>query len=348
MTNISRLGFYDEELVSQILAGLIRNGSHKKLSPHDSSKLISVLSHQRIRNASLVRDLVDRTYDMMNVPDQVRTILCISSLSLPLDGIQLPVVPDDSEAGLDLLTAIVLSPGSMEDRSVVASHFLPTFERLSHKLNILCKKMDNLDQRDRKMIHGMSFIWYALNFGYPAHYNLLSSPCKQMVAIAAEGLQKSNVREGTGFVNGVSKQLFAMNVRHNTCVDKGPFNLDIEEVGENVIWECDKPIRFYRGVDGGMKTSYYMLRDRILNSMGYKVVHIPYWHWSRLSNNKARADYCRMSRFLALSDTRESLADGVLRPGGSLYEGEFFFKKEQPKKSWSWHGHSTCPVRVSL
>ena len=347
MSNISQLGFYDEDVVTQIITRIIRSGGHKKLSPHDVGKLLSILSRQQIRNSSLVLDLVSRAYDDMDAPDKVKAIHSLSCLGLPTGDLKFPAVSDDIESGLVFLEAMILSPDLMKDNSVFKSQILPTVEKLSERFGGTSVNMEALGPRDGYMIRKMSLVWYALNFAYPDEYNLLPGSCKQLLATAAQGLERNRIRSETGFIQDVSKQLFAMNLRHNTCVDKGPFSLDIEEVGEKVIWDCDKPIRYYGGVDGGMRTSYYVLRDRILKAMGYKVVHIPHWHWSRLSNKKTRADYCRMSRFLAVCDARESVAD-TSRFGGSLYEGEYFFKKEQPKKPWSWHGHSSCPVRVSL
>ena len=113
------------------------------------------------------------------------------------------------------------------------------------------------------------------------------------------------------------------------------------------------------------KTAYYDLQERVMKAMGYKIVQIPHWHWSRITHTKVRSDYCQMNRHLAIQDTREGIArsesdsnrdptrfaarEAALNHSTAFaFHGEYFFAKEQPKRAWAWHGQPSTPVKVTL
>ena len=69
--------------------------------------------------------------------------------------------------------------------------------------------------------------------------------------------------------------------------------------------------------------------------MGYRVVNIPHWHWNKLKLRKTRIEYIRMSRYLALKDTR-NLVDKTAGEG-SFFLSEYHYDKERPRQPWAWH-----------
>ncbi len=53
--------------------------------------------------------------------------------------------------------------------------------------------------------------------------------------------------------------------------------------------EVDGPSHFY--VNSKRYTSYTTLKDRLLTSVGYKVVHIPYLEWNTLTSTQVKQKY---------------------------------------------------------
>jgi len=53
--------------------------------------------------------------------------------------------------------------------------------------------------------------------------------------------------------------------------------------------EVDGPSHFY--VNSTKYTAYTKLKHRILTSMGYQVVHIPFFEWNKLANNQDKEAY---------------------------------------------------------
>jgi hypothetical protein len=194
-------------------------------------------------------------------------------------------------------------------------------------------------------------------------YAAVSNATKAFFASACADTTISEAStRGSPFIDSVSDCLFRLAVRHQKKCRKGPFLVDIEELGSKTIWECNSVKRFYGGGNEISKTAYYELRTRVLKGMGYNIVQVPYWHWERLRNRSARLEYSKMCRHIAFGDCRERIGaislgetptvfDSVgaaLKTKGNEFVGENFFKKESPKRPWSWHTSDSIPVRVSL
>ena len=112
----------------------------------------------------------------------------------------------------------------------------------------------------------------------------------------------------------VSQTLTEMSISHeNEFVAAGVLSVDIfikgdvvvlqqEDNGKNhngVVIEVDGPVHYLRcGIGnetGGKRTTKvkgeYLLKDRLLEKQGYKVLHVPYYDWDKLKNDEERMEY---------------------------------------------------------
>eukprot|EP00928_Gymnodinium_smaydae_P028405 TRINITY_DN21672_c0_g1_i1.p1 TRINITY_DN21672_c0_g1~~TRINITY_DN21672_c0_g1_i1.p1 ORF type:complete len:569 (-),score=139.49 TRINITY_DN21672_c0_g1_i1:67-1773(-) len=140
------------------------------------------------------------------------------------------------------------------------------------------------------------------------------------------------------FVLKLSGILTKLRVGHFCNVEKGPFVLDIVERDRKLVYECNHFDRFY--TNSIEKVASMCLQERIVKAMGYRVIQVPHWHWTRIKHKRQRAEYLRMSRYYAVKDRRElrprdeDIGDPAVSDLDHL--GEYFFKKEAPSSSWSW------------
>ena len=100
----------------------------------------------------------------------------------------------------------------------------------------------------------------------------------------------------------------------------GILSIDIANIHEKIAIEVDGPAHFISRIDkytasstgyskrikGKLEYQYSWngdrqemngataLKDRLLNSLGWKVIHIPFWEWDAMGGDKsAEEDYCR-------------------------------------------------------
>ena len=336
MSNLTRLGHTDSQLIVTCTTKLLELAREQHLSAHQASELISMFARQRLRIEDLVVALIAEFYPHMSVNEQARVVADGASLKIPLERLpDLPQVPQDVKACTDLIMAFVLNPELMQSESLVSSRFIPLLGYLNTRLsnrNIL----DSLDPAWRRKL---LLTRAALKYAYPNIEAAVPRSSSSFLTYAAVS-EPTDFRTATPFKKQVSDTLFELGIRHSSNANFGALDVDIEESGKKVIWNCDTHSRFFVGVDSKTRTPFYDLRDRVLHGMGYSLVQIPYWHWSRITNRKLRVDYCRMNRHLVLKEHRAT--------NEQAYQGEYFFKKSVPKRSWSWHGQSTLPVRISI
>jgi hypothetical protein len=343
MKNISDLGCSNEKLIVPVVTQLLSKAPAERLSVDQVVMLMNILARQRLRLPDLSRSLVDEYYAQMTNGQRIRVLTNMASLSLPIDSLpNLPTVPSSPYACTDIISALIMSPGSMKAGSFTESHLLPSV------LNLTKAFSPNVDLNEisHKMRSKLLLARAALVYAYPELHSQLPESSRAFLsylAVSAAPTAKKDY-DADRFVSTVSETLFKQNIRHHVGTSFGAFQVDIEEAGNRVIWNCDTQKRFYMGTDFKMKTSFYALRDEIIRNMGYTVIQIPYWHWERITERKARSDYCRMSRHLALSQS----APVSTTETTDSFRGEYFFKKSIPKRSWSWHGHATVPVRISI
>lgn len=356
VSRLNRLGHYNEHIVLQGLASLLKTGSLLRLLPAQHAELIHILADQRVRLPEVVERILQSSFEAMTATQQSRVLVDVAMLKLHIPStVKLPQVPEDGDACFIMIKGILLNPTLMEDRARVEP-------RLRECIARVVSASLHKNPRD------ISLIWHALKFCYPGIYDGLTDSAKAWFAmnsvedLSASVRGSSKIKSAT-LADSVSGVLFKINVRHSRDVVKGPFTLDIMESGRKVVWMCDQPSRFYTGADIRLKTAYFELQDRVLIAMGYKLVHVPYWHWNRITNQKSRREYCRMNRFTVVEECRsasvtsargtnpaeldvQGFVGDVSSPFKSM--GETFLRKEQPKNSWSWHSTSSLPVRISL
>ena len=369
MSRLTDLGHYSETLTLAAMTGLVREGGLVALSPRDKASLIAILARQRFPLTEVIDPIVISAYHSLDGTSQIELLKNLAYLNLSLPGsLSLPVVPVNTRDSVNMALAFVLSRSMMERSDVVESHLIPTIFNLVKSVS---SDPELYMARDPVLRRDVNIIRYALRYCYRASvYDKLDESVKSFFAVACS-TESQPLRPGRKYapnmelIESVGSILFRINVRHNSNVLKGPFMLDILESERKIVWECNNRSRFYVGSGKRTKTAYYDLQERVLKGMGYHVVQVPYWHWSRVTNRKARENYCKMSRYLAVKDIREQRQRLEYSPGQDPtkygakdaafsnssafeYHGETFFTKEQPRRSWSWHGHSTVPIKVSL
>lgn len=97
-------------------------------------------------------------------------------------------------------------------------------------------------------------------------------------------------------------------------------SIDIANVQDRIAVEVDGPSHFFTTINDadvtvsrggtyalGNQVEYQFLwngdrqringptalKERLLNSLGWKVIHLPFWEWHELENEKEQEDYCR-------------------------------------------------------
>jgi hypothetical protein len=347
MENLTDLGNFDETIIPQVTTRLLEIAQTQELSVVQVVMLMNVFARQRLRLPELAASLVDEYFPRMSANQKVRVLSNMASLNLPIDPVpDIPAVPMAPSSCVDMILAFVLSPELIRTGNNVDTYLIPALNNLSKAFEGNARLEEFRGPLRRKVLLARS----ALVNLHPEIHAKLPESSKAFLSFASvsSSNQEPLSHQSDEFTKSVSDVLFKLYIRHNVGVDFGPFSVDIEEAGQKVIWTCDNKNRFYSGADSKMKTSYYSLRDQILRGMGYRVIQIPYWHWSRITERKSRSEYCRMSRHLSLS-TRGTLPDEFINTGISdSFHGENFFKKSIPKRSWTWHGHATVPVRISI
>jgi hypothetical protein len=340
LSNVSKLGYVNHDLTVTVLTHIVESGFLEQLSAGNAVQLIDAMAKQRVRERALVSRLLDRHYTQMSPAMQARSMQSLASLSIAIN--EVPRVGDsgyDGRSALDIALGFCLSPDLMDSRPHVESSLIPALELLGSNKAWLQGNALNVPAIAKKL----QIVRETLRCLYPRTLARSSINARQFLAEIDMPISPPRNRVPS-FTSSLSDTLFAIGVRHQINVLKGPFTIDILESGNTTIWNCEDETEFYAGPDSRMKTSYYVLRERILSASGYNIINVPISHWNRCKNKKAKVDYCQMSRFLEIADNRPIRNDG----GNTEYCGEYWFKKEQPKQSWTWHGHCTFPLRVSL
>jgi very-short-patch-repair endonuclease len=88
----------------------------------------------------------------------------------------------------------------------------------------------------------------------------------------------------------VSKYLTKLGFSHRNEVTIGPFSLDIYSPDQKIIVEIDGPHHFFR--DTNIRTSSSILKHKILEHLGYQIVHVPYQEWAQCTSDLKKLVYC--------------------------------------------------------
>jgi very-short-patch-repair endonuclease len=99
-----------------------------------------------------------------------------------------------------------------------------------------------------------------------------------------------SIEQSSGAHREISKLLTRLNLDHRNEATIGPFSLDIFVQDANVIVEVDGPHHFFR--DSVLRTSSSVLKHKLLTSMGYRLIHIPYHEWLQCDTESKKLAYC--------------------------------------------------------
>ena len=358
LRNLSFVGYYSAEVTLAICIGLLQAHNTTGLSAKDRAEILGLMAKQLTRVPEYIHDISDGIHSELNDSDKFQLSLDLANLGM-LDSSAVKTVPQPQNAfdAIRLCMAFVLSPETIDTAELIQSHFIPALHLLGRP-----------DLRDSSLanptiLRNLQIIRYALRYCYPNVYASVPDRVREFLAFACvETIVIGKLNREDMLANSVSESLIKLSVRHTKDTLKGPFRMNIEEVGKKIVWECNSRKHFYTGNSDMKKTAYYELQTRVLKGMGYSVVQIPYWHWDRLRNRKARVEYLKMSRHIVLVDSRErenlngfhlspiafDASNAALRLQTDQFLGDLAFRKEAPKRSWSWSSASNLPVRVSL
>jgi RAP domain len=110
-------------------------------------------------------------------------------------------------------------------------------------------------------------------------------------------LQRRSIQSGTrlgnvldGYMSSSSEVSLRANIIQDILTKVGNCKTALSDAKPiPIAIEVDGPSHFY--VNSKRYTSYTRLKHRILRSMGYHVVHIPYFEWNSLSSICDKENY---------------------------------------------------------
>lgn len=103
------------------------------------------------------------------------------------------------------------------------------------------------------------------------------------------GSHQPTALSSSQFHREVSQYFQRVGLYHHSEVRIGPYSLDLV-VGNTTVFEVDGEAHFYRDTD--MRTAKSLLKHKMLESMGWRVVHIPYQEWQQCTSPQAKLRYC--------------------------------------------------------
>jgi hypothetical protein len=337
--NLTKIGFYNERISLKLLSSILELDLNN-LNSLEIIELIEILNKQRIKDPEVISFMI-RGREFTSGYEQVKLIKHLANLNLIQLSGSFPI-PSNPRLALDIAYSLTLAGDKIE------SHVIPCLEVMTDSDQEWgledCKKI-------RIIFHYLKFIKnFELNLKISKFLSKNSTKSENSILNP-----KRKISPNLKFISSISEILFKSKIPHSIHVEKGPFLLDILERDRKVVWECNRPNRFYVGTNE--KTAYYNLQEKILKSMGFKIVQIPFYHWSRMTNRKMRMDYVQMNRHLAITDIRENRTRNESFEDPSKFDaktaamengnyGEYFFHKEQPRRHWSWHKPSN--IRITL
>lgn len=358
-------GQFNAGLVLNACASIIKSNGLAEFTTAEKLKLLNVLARQRILISPLL-DLISKSCesDIDNNQNSRRCrVLAELRISAPIHLCE-ERLPDTIAGCVDMCVAVVMD-GIQREMSLTNRTVMLSCLRNMHTLMGNIPDMPSFMDSNPLTLRDIQLVRYALQFSFPELYSQLDDSILETFA-RIQFYTVSPTRTGrcdpsnSVFVDQLGQILFKSKIAYTSFTQVGPFVVDILERDSKVIWQCNGPTRFY-ATSTRQTTVYYDLQRMILTAMGYSVIDIPYWHWKRMRNRKVRSEYCRTSRHLAMHDIREhthsclatsrdpteynAKSSAVLQ---SVFLGETVFKKEQPRKSWSWHRPLGNTNRVSL
>lgn len=306
---LSKLKCYDSLLIKETIKRVTLHLA--ELSTYDISKMVTVIANFGYRNVSFIKRISvcihykidDFSKQQLHNIFSKLTILRTSDLDLLLSLIDKILVNqhefNEFELGeicisyiyllmhFDCLNKEILQT---KDRDIVQYVIPETYDTLLDTLLGHCGH-----KLDVSTIFKMKIIYLYLTLLKPGKYDKLSLKSKELLqkcdAITfslAEYLLTSSPAH-----RELSHYLNLIGVLHKNEVQCGPYLIDIvPEVnpGIKVAIEYDGPSHFY--AETVMRNIKSITKHEILESMGWKVIHVPYQEWIQLVSDKQKIVYC--------------------------------------------------------
>jgi hypothetical protein len=355
----SQAGQVDEAFVGMMFAKILKEFSLMSITSVDLARMLRIIQSHRFRHLGLIESICTRLLQETDISRKFGTIRILSELDL-LESRHLLGFPDPCSLSqsVDYMWALLLQEQKL------GSDF--DFARKMSVCLVTVAKIDSENHYQNTSI--MNKLRTIRNAVYFLHrdtiYDQLSDPLKSWLSctdLDADQCSRSLVetRRPCRQIKQISDVLMSENVSHSVNTKVGAYKVDILERDRKIVWEFDSRDRFYTDHNQKTQASYYALKSRVLKAMGYQVIHIPYWQWDKMRNAKLQKDYCRTSRFLALSDLREKnvlhadprkftlseISTTSAAIGG--FHNEEIYRKQQPKQAWVWNKPS-LPLRVAI
>mmetsp|Transcript_35314 Transcript_35314/g.82460 ORF Transcript_35314/g.82460 Transcript_35314/m.82460 type:complete len:563 (+) Transcript_35314:54-1742(+) len=264
----------------------------------------------------------------------------------------------DADLGTDLWEALetrALSPGAANLGPVPVAQFCHVLfltrrdtERLQDILQMLHAVSGQVLAIDpagwttstgASLRHQLLLLRSALRYLHREAYQEMSPELSQALrAVHRLELPDPDPKPVVNFIRKLSHILTKLRIGHMVNAQRGPLLLDIVERDRKLVYECNHFDRYYNG--STQKIASMCLQERIVKAMGYRVVQVPHWQWGKIRHKRQRIEYVRMSRYYAIKDRREFAPRD--EPMEDLcvneldYQGEYFFRKDQPSSAWSW------------
>ena len=102
--------------------------------------------------------------------------------------------------------------------------------------------------------------------------------------------KSSSVEQSSESHREISRYLLQLGLPHTNEVIFGPFSLDIYVPETRTIIEIDGPHHFFR--DTVTRTSSSVLKHKLLECMGYKLIHVPFQEWIQCTTDSRKLAYC--------------------------------------------------------
>jgi hypothetical protein len=357
---LSVVGFSDDTFLSAIFANTIKAFPLEEMNPRDLFLLLRMMQKHRYRHVTLIEYVANCLLGASNIEIgmKFKTVRLLAELNL-LDISHVRKCPTtlDPTHCVDIMWAVLLHETHLKKPSALVE-LLPMY--LKTLANAQLSSADFTTGLPPSMVHKLQIIRDALFYVYhDSIYIDLSDSVKSFLSRfnTGDACETSLVwrKQRIGLIQ-LSDVLFSNNVAHSVKSKIGAFVVDIVERDRKIIWEFDTRERFYNDGTGQSKASYFALRNLVLGRMGYKVINVPYWQWSKLRTKKVRKDYCRTNRYLSIADMRDATevdadprcwtAEESLHPVNE-FQNEYIYRKQSPKQAWCWQ-KPVLPLRVTV
>jgi very-short-patch-repair endonuclease len=109
-------------------------------------------------------------------------------------------------------------------------------------------------------------------------------------AVNTFAINTPSLEQSSAVHREISKLFSVLGLEHRNEATIGPFSIDIFVPQFSAVVEVDGPHHFFR--DTITRTSSSVLKHMVLESMGYRVTHVPFHEWLQCSTEVKKMAYC--------------------------------------------------------